>query len=255
LRQVDVAVAVSDAVPVVVVDDDGEMRVLLRTLLERGSQFNVVGEAADGSDALALIADNAPEVVILDLGLPDVTGLDLIPQIHELAPRARVVVFSGSDFADARALARERGAAEFVVKGDAQRLVDAIRDLTQRAAELAQRWFPAAPTSARAARRFIRAQCQQWNCGDVAEQAELIASELVTNAVIHAQSAFEVRLRRDEQVLRIEVADKSTDAPDPREPDESSESGRGMFLVSSMSHAWGVDPQPPGKIVWAEFAL
>jgi DNA-binding NarL/FixJ family response regulator len=103
------------AVSVVVVDDHEGFRAELRALLE-ANDFDVVGEAADGANALVQAAKHRPDVVLLDIGLPDISGVDLVAPLRAASPASRVILLSGrhaSDFGDRVARA---GADGFVEK-------------------------------------------------------------------------------------------------------------------------------------------
>lgn len=86
------------------------------------------------------------------------------------------------------------------------------------------------------------------------ETVELLTSEVVTNAIVHAGSAPElvVRVRRDR--VRVEVNDKSPAVPVVRVVDPAAVSGRGMVIVEELAGAWGVEHIPRGKRVWFEVA-
>ena len=104
-------------VRVFVVDDVEQLRVLARFQLEEDPALRVVGEAADGAGALAGIEEAQPDVVVLDLALPGLDGLELIPLIHECSPTTRIVVFSGFGAERLEQPALERGACAYVEKG------------------------------------------------------------------------------------------------------------------------------------------
>jgi anti-sigma regulatory factor (Ser/Thr protein kinase) len=84
---------------------------------------------------------------------------------------------------------------------------------------------------------------------DDVERADLILSELVTNAVVHGNSAALVRVRLEAHSLRIEVDDASPVIPIPREPDDYG--GRGLRIVDQMTARWGTESRATGKTVWA----
>jgi DNA-binding NarL/FixJ family response regulator len=86
-----------------IADDIPELRTLLRTTLQ-GRGFELVGEAADGRETLALAVDREPDVVVLDLGMPGVEGPDLIAELRRRAPAVRVVALAA--FAAAELAAR-----------------------------------------------------------------------------------------------------------------------------------------------------
>jgi len=84
----------SEAHRVVLVEDEEAVRALLRWHLQDDGRFEVVGESADGAQGIELIAALKPSIVILDLQLPGVDGLEAIPAIREVSPATRIVVFS-----------------------------------------------------------------------------------------------------------------------------------------------------------------
>jgi CheY-like chemotaxis protein len=82
---------------VLIVDDHPEIRMLLRTRLEMAEGIEVVGEASNGKESLALVAALAPAAVVLDLDMPVMRGDEAIPLMRDLAPRMRILLFTGSD--------------------------------------------------------------------------------------------------------------------------------------------------------------
>lgn len=79
---------------VALVDDAVPIRATLRELLEDDGNFEVVGEAGNGRDGLALVKDQTPDAVILDLAMPGLDGLDAIPLIRDAAPEVKILVLS-----------------------------------------------------------------------------------------------------------------------------------------------------------------
>ena len=78
----------------VVVDDDSDIRSLIQMNLQADERFEYAGEAEDGSGMLGLLIEAAPDVVILDLDMPQVDGLEALKTIQDTRPTASVVVFS-----------------------------------------------------------------------------------------------------------------------------------------------------------------
>jgi DNA-binding NarL/FixJ family response regulator len=116
---------------VLVCDDSEAFRVLLRYTLQEDLGIEVVGEAADGLAAIDAAERLQPDVVLLDLTMPILDGMDAIPTMLERAPAARVVALSGwsADRMEQAALAQ--GAIAYVEKSDD---VQAIRDAVRAAA-------------------------------------------------------------------------------------------------------------------------
>ena len=81
----------------------------------------------------------------------------------------------------------------------------------------------------------------------------LVLGELVTNALIHGRSDATVRIVRDGESLRSEVAEDDTRPPIIPAPDADALSGRGMLLVAALATSWGVDRTAAGKVLWGEF--
>ncbi len=124
--------------------------------------------------------------------------------------------------------------------------------LTHDACVSYERLFVATPAELKRVREFMRATLRAWGDDDVDSEAEMITSELATNAVLHAHSPFRVSITRNADTLRVAVRDASFDPPEPRGTDAGTVGGRGMLLVAALSRSWGSDPEPDGKTVWAE---
>jgi DNA-binding NarL/FixJ family response regulator len=97
-----------------IVDDDSRFRSLARTLLDDGADFEVVGEAPDGHSGVAVSQELRPDVVLLDVHLPDSLGFDLVPKFDGEV----VLVSSRDDDGGYSRLAEEAGAAGFLSKHD-----------------------------------------------------------------------------------------------------------------------------------------
>ena len=125
----------SKPISVVVCDDVPELRRLARAMLEEGGEVQVVGEASDGREALEVIERHQPDVVVLDLSMPELDGLEAIPMIHQIAPAAEIVVFSGFEEGKVADVALRLKASRYVRKGaPLDELRSAVKDLATRAA-------------------------------------------------------------------------------------------------------------------------
>lgn len=103
-------------VRILLVDDAPDVRALVRTKLRLSRRFEVVAEAANGREALSLTAEHAPDLVLLDVSMPDMDGLEALRRIRETAPEVTVVMFSGFEEHGLAERARQLGAADFVEK-------------------------------------------------------------------------------------------------------------------------------------------
>ena len=110
-------------------------------------------------------------------------------------------------------------------------------------------------SSARRARLFVRGACADWQLDGIRDDAVFVASELVTNAVLHAGTACRLTVRHKPRGLTIAVRDYRPDRMPPlRLVDSPSERHRGLFVVAALSLHWGITPAPDGKIIWANLA-
>jgi len=119
----------------------------------------------------------------------------------------------------------------------------------------AQQGFDPAFGSVAAARRFLAAQLEKWNQQALLWAAQLVVSELATNSVLHARTAFTVAVRLlPEGALRLEVGDAVRRAPRQRHYELDATTGRGVALVADLARSWGVEQHADGKVVWCELA-
>jgi len=120
---------------VLIVDDHGLVREGLRTLLAAEDDLEVVGEARTADEALALVQHLRPDVVVLDLRLPDRAGISICGEINSLSPGSRILVCSGLADGSVLAEAAQAGANGFVSKeAGNDEIVDAVRRVTSGAA-------------------------------------------------------------------------------------------------------------------------
>lgn len=107
------------------------MRVGLRTLLEREPNWSVVGEAADGEEAVDMILSLKPDVALLDIAMPKLNGLDAAKQILAQSAGTKIVLLSAHDSTEVISEVLDSGAKGYVLKSDAARdlvaAVEAVR--------------------------------------------------------------------------------------------------------------------------------
>jgi signal transduction histidine kinase len=103
---------------VVLADDTPAIRDLLRVELEEDGRVQIVGEAEDGSHAVALVAALSPDAVVLDLAMPRMDGLQAIPEIKRASPASKILILSGFEAAQMEAEAIRLGADAYFEKGE-----------------------------------------------------------------------------------------------------------------------------------------
>ncbi|MFE9621593.1 SpoIIE family protein phosphatase [Streptomyces sp. NPDC006527] len=206
-----------------------------------------------------------------------VTTLELDPGHTLLLLTDGLVEQPGADLDDGlRALTALVAAGPGDVRALADRLIEVAEErggdddvalllLRRRGAEtprpggrLQQHVAPGDPAALTGARHMIRAAVRAWGARDRADEIELVADELITNALMHTEGAAIVTVRvlnGAAPVLRVEVEDSSSALPRRREAGESGVSGRGLLLVDLLGDGWGVEARGSGKSVWCEFAV
>lgn len=132
-----------------VVDDHPLLRTGLVTALAAEADLQVVGEAADAAQGIALAETHAPELVVLDLALPDASGLHALRRIHQSNPQVRVLVFTMHNDRRYVSDALEAGASGYVLKQEpTSTVVEAIRSVARGRIFLSPRLGLAQPTAA-----------------------------------------------------------------------------------------------------------
>ncbi|MFI1701781.1 SpoIIE family protein phosphatase [Streptomyces bobili] len=189
-------------------------------------------------------------------GLVEQPGADLDDGMRALAE----LIATGPD--DVRALAdrlievaEERGGDDDVALLLLRRRAP---DAPQAGSRLQQHVAPGDPEALTQARHMIRAAVRTWGAQERSDDVELVADELVTNALMHTEGAAIVTLRLltgGGRRLRVEVEDSSSALPRRREAGDSGVSGRGLLLVELLSDVWGVEARGGGKCVWCEFGV
>ncbi|WP_373462488.1 SpoIIE family protein phosphatase [Streptomyces sp. V3I7] len=103
-------------------------------------------------------------------------------------------------------------------------------------------------------RSLVTRQVQEWGLDEAAFEAELVTSELVTNAIRYGRAPIQLRLIRG-RTLICEVSDASSTSPHLRDAASTDEGGRGLFMVAQIAERWGTRYTPTGKTIWAECSV
>lgn len=160
---------------ILIVEDHPLVRRGIRGLLQAQRDFRVIGEAANGLEALHLIEQSPPDIVITDIVMPMVGGLDLLRELAKQMPRPLLIVLSLFDEPRYIQEATEAGAAAYVLKQSAPTfLVTAIRDA------MAGRFFCTPAVSGQALREIeTRFRNQPWNRQDLLTDDERLVLQLL----------------------------------------------------------------------------
>lgn len=120
-------------VTLLIVDDQPGVLDVLRQYFALEPDIRIVGEATDGRLAIALARELQPDLIITDIKMPNLGGIDAIPHVQQVAPGSKVIILSIYDDSATRAQALAAGASAFVAKQDqAEVLLDVVRQLSGR---------------------------------------------------------------------------------------------------------------------------
>jgi DNA-binding NarL/FixJ family response regulator len=183
---------------ILIVDDHGLVREGLRTLLESQDGLHVVGDARTADEALALARRLRPDVVVLDVRLPDRDGIEICGEIRDLSPETRILMCSGLSDGSALVEAAKAGADGFVSKEAANaEIVDAVRRVANGAAVLGA-------TSAQAMFRYLRRQAPGASRLSVLSEREREVLGLLAEGLTNREIA--ARLFISEKTVRNHVS-------------------------------------------------
>jgi DNA-binding NarL/FixJ family response regulator len=243
----------------VVVDDIDEMRDLVRMLLTRDGRFEVVGEAADGAGAIAVVEREQPDLVVLDVKMPLLGGIEALPRLRQVSPTTRVVMLSVFAAEEMAGAAHELGAVGYIEKqSDVSRLAAqlyALASVLETVQRVLDATYAAEPVSVREARADLRSVLADAVGTTTLEIVELLTTELVMNSVEHADTKATVTAEIHRDKVRIAVSDDGPGMPERHRSSYDQESGRGLLIVDSLAQRWGVDQTDSGKTVWFEVGL
>ena len=117
---------------ILLADDHKVVRQGTRALLSTVPEWEIVGEADNGRDAVSLTSELKPDIVILDIGMPELNGLDATRQIKKKSPETEVLIFTGQETEELVHDVFDSGARSYIMKTDAaDHLIDAIKALSE----------------------------------------------------------------------------------------------------------------------------
>ena len=116
---------------ILIVDDEKAVRTALGRLLGTREEWVVVGEAADGTEAIGKAKELKPDVVIMDVTLPELNGLAATPEIKKAIPSAEILIFTQHESSQIIREARNAGASGYLLKSQANWLVTAVEAMGQ----------------------------------------------------------------------------------------------------------------------------
>jgi CheY-like chemotaxis protein len=214
---------------VLVADRSAESRDAIACVLERTGCFEVVSHASDGFDAVDAAKALQPDLTVLAVTLPRLSGFEALRYVRAAVPDGIVIVASALT---------ERCVLDV---SDRSSSVDACHvDL------------PVSTASAAIARAFVDGQLVARGRRALGEIANLLVSEVVTNAVVHGRSASRLSIESRGDALCVQVTDWGGGAVVMRPLLPLAMGGRGLHIVDALADVWGTISTPRSKTVWFE---
>jgi len=195
----------AEGITIVLADDHHVVRQGLRALLQAEPDFSIVGEAADGREALALIERLKPKILIVDVMMPGLNGLEVTRQVHQLSVKTRVVVLSMYANEAYVTEALRNGAAAYVLKES--RSLDLLRAVREVAAG---RHYLSPPLSQRAVEHYIqRAKETSLDLYDTLTTREREVLQLVAEGYTNSEVAAKLFISpRTAETHRVHLMNK-----------------------------------------------
>jgi len=205
---------------------------------------------------MSKVLHDQPESVVIDM-----TGVHVVDRLavtslisvhhHASAWPGCQLAIAGADSSTRRTL-RLMGINRYIpLCSDVSEARRRLRDVAP-APRLHDRLFPTSG-AIDIARARARAVCDRWRIGAVEDAAQSVVTELVTNAIQHAGSSFDVAFTRSPTHLHIAVHDRSRELP--RRVTGEDDAGYGLLLLDAFAATWGHGTTPDGKVVWAAIRL
>jgi len=202
---------------IVLIDDSAEVRELLKTQFRLSGLLSVVGEGADGTEAISLAHQHRPDLLLLDMSMPRMDGIDALPGILTVSPTTRVVIYTGFDSEGLAARALELGASALLEKSVPINLVapTLIEILTGEPARMPPPVLEAVPNSSEARQAAAQARDDQSvldehleRFREIFEQAAIgMATMTLTGGIVRANRALgEIVLRKNDDLVGVDYA-------------------------------------------------
>jgi DNA-binding NarL/FixJ family response regulator len=185
-------------IKVIVVEAHPLMRSGMKNALDQSEDIEIIGEVSNGSEAIAMSADRIPDIVIMDVRLPDMDGITAMKDIVCSNPNIKVLIFSGFDDEHYVVMALENGASGYLLKNiGAKELVESVKQaydgLTPISPQLASKLMPFSRRGTDASNRLTPREVEVWRLlSSGASNAEISKALFVSESTVkfHVRNIF-----------------------------------------------------------------
>jgi DNA-binding NarL/FixJ family response regulator len=259
MADVSLADASRGPIRVVHIDPEPDYRLLVRVALEPEPDLSVVGDAGDLATGVEVVGVVRPDLVLVEPHVGARADVEGLAALHAAAPHVRTVVLTSLPTGELRWPLQLSGAQGHLSKrirptalaGEIRQLKSVLEVVTGAVAEAHTDLDPDL-VSPRRAREFVSQTLERWRCTDATAIIDLLVSEIVANAVLHAGTPSELAVQLLDDRVRVAVTDHDPAQPKRRPDNPLTSTGRGIALIERLSLAWGIDRVPEGKRIWFE---
>jgi anti-sigma regulatory factor (Ser/Thr protein kinase) len=252
--------AVDDpGIRIVHVDPDPDYRLLVRLALAPHPDLAVVAEGDHLAAAVDLIGTARPDVLLVEPHTGQRADVERLAALPAAAPGVHTVVLTSLPIGELDwplRIAGTRGQLSkrmrpTLLADELRQLVDVL-DAVDGALDEVRTDLEPDLVSPRVAREFVARTLDGWECRDATAIIDLLVSEIVANAVLHARTTAELSVQLLPSRVRVAVTDLEPAQPKRRPDDPLTSTGRGIALIEKLSLAWGIERTPEGKRIWFE---
>jgi anti-sigma regulatory factor (Ser/Thr protein kinase) len=244
---------------IVHVDPDPDYRLLVRLALAPEPDLAVVAEADHLAAGVDIVDEVGADLLLAephDGGRADVERLATAPGI---TPGVHLIVLTSLPMGELDwplQIAGTRGQLSKRIRptalaGELRQLLDVLGIVDGALAEASTDLDPDL-VSPRVAREFVSRTLADWSVTDPTAMLDLLVSEIVANAVLHARTSAELSVQLLPDRVRVAVTDRDPSQPKRRPENPLTSTGRGIALIEKLSLAWGIERMPDGKRIWFE---
>jgi anti-sigma regulatory factor (Ser/Thr protein kinase) len=246
-------------VRIVHVDPDPDYRLLVRLALAPAPDLDIVAEADHLAAGIDVVGEVGADLLLAEPHDGVRADVERLAALHGITPDVHLIVLTSLPMGELDwplQIAGTRGQLSkrirpTVLAQELRQLLDVL-GIVDGALDEASTDLDPDLVSPRVAREFVTRTLADWSVTDPTAILDLLVSEIVANAVLHARTSAELSVQLLPDRLRVAVTDLDPSQPKRRPGDPLTSTGRGIALIEKLSLAWGIERTPDGKRIWFE---